>query len=134
MNSIPTIFVVDDDPAVRDSLQWLLESAGHQVVAYSSAEGFIDALEQNDCDCDCHFDFFECACLVLDLQMLGMDGLELQRFLASRCPCLPVIFISGHADERQIEQAMSAGAVVFLTKPFNDEQLLEHIRQALQPR
>jgi len=131
MNSSPTICVVDDDPAVRHSLQWLLESAGHQVVAYSSAERFIDALEQNGCGC--HFDFSGCACLVLDLQMPGMDGLELQRSLACRCPCLPVIFISGHADERQIEQAMAAGAAAFLTKPFNDELLLEHIRQALQP-
>ncbi len=131
MNSTPIIFVVDDDPAVRHSLQWLLESAGHQVAAYSSAKGFIDVLEQNDCSC--HFDSPGRACLVLDLQMPGIGGLELQHFLAHRSPCLPVIFISGHADERQIEQAMSAGAVAFLTKPFNDELLLDNIRQALQP-
>ncbi len=130
MNSSPIICVVDDDPAVRHSLQWLLESAGHQVVTYSSAEGFIDALEQNGCGC--RFDFSGCACLVLDLQMPGMNGLELQYYLVRRCPCLPVIFISGHADERQVEQAMSAGATAFLTKPFNDELLLAHIRQVLQ--
>ncbi len=130
MNIDSTIFVVDDDLAVRHSLQWLLESAGHQVAAYSSANGFLAAIEQNSCDC--RFDLSECACLVLDLQMPGMDGLELQSSLAQRCPCLPVIFISGHADERQVEQAMSAGAVAFITKPFKDELLLEHIQQALQ--
>jgi len=126
----PTVFVVDDDPAVCDSMRWLLESAGHRVKTCNSAEGFLDILDKNGCDC-CS-DVRGCACLVLDLQMPGIDGLALQRYLARRCSCLPLIFVSGHANEQQIEQAMAAGAVAFLTKPFKDELLLMHIQQALQ--
>ncbi len=99
------IFVVDDDASGRDSVQWLLESHSHQVMAYSSAEDFIKALEKNISDC-CFAEPAN-ACLVLDLQMPGMNGLALQQLLCQRCPCLPVIFVSGHANEQQIAQAMA---------------------------
>lgn len=130
MSNTSVVFIVDDDPAVRHSLQWLLESAGYRVAAYSSAEGFIAALEQNGCNCRCGEP--ACGCLVVDLQMPGMNGLELQRSLAQHCPSLPLIFVSGHANEQQIKQAMAAGAAAFITKPFNDEQLLKQIQLALQ--
>jgi len=125
-----TIFVIDDDLSVCDSVQWLLESHGHQVVTYRSAEQFLEGLEQGACVC-C-FDQPVNACLVLDLQMPGMNGLELQCCLNQNCPRLPVIFISGQANEQQVEQAMAAGAIAFLSKPFNDELLLAHIQHALQ--
>lgn len=130
MGSGHTIFVIDDDSSVRDSVQWLLESDGHRVESCRSAEQFLDLLEKKGCDC-C-FSEPTSACLVLDLQMPGMNGLALQNFLTQHCPCLPVIFISGHANEQQIEQAMAAGAVAFLGKPFNDELLLECIQKVLE--
>lgn len=123
------IFVVDDDASGRDSVQWLLESHSHQVMSYSSAEEFIKGLDENVGNC-CFAEPAN-ACLVLDLKMPGMDGLTLQQLLRKRCPCLPVIFVSGHANEQQIAQAMMEGAVAFLDKPFNDEVLLTHIQRAL---
>ncbi len=129
MNNKSAVFVVDDDPEVRKSLLWLLESDGLRVMSYSSADEFIEGLTQNICDC-C-FEEPANACLVLDLKMPGMGGLELQHFLAQHCPCLPVIIVSGQANDHQIEQAMTAGAIAFIKKPFIDGLLLENIQKIL---
>jgi len=115
-----TVFVVDDDPAVRDSVSWVLQSAGYRVKAFASAESFLETYHG------------EPGCLVLDLAMPGgMSGLELQTQL-SRCEDeLPVIFISAHGTIPIAVTAMRRGAVDFLMKPFNNHALLDRVEQAL---
>jgi FixJ family two-component response regulator len=115
------VFVVDDDISVRESLELLIASAGWQPELFSSAQEFLDrsrALVPN--------------CLVLDLSLPGLNGLELQMRIAGDRPDMPIIFITGHGNVPVTVQAMKAGAVEFLTKPFNDEVLLNAIRQALE--
>jgi two-component system response regulator FixJ len=113
------VFVVDDDEDVRDSLRALLESAGWQVEDFASAADLLgyDRLDTG-------------RCLVTDVRMPGMDGLELQAALAARQLGLPVIVVTGHADVPLAVQAMKAGAVDFLEKPFDDEQLLSSVARA----
>jgi FixJ family two-component response regulator len=114
------VFVVDDDPSVRRALSRLLKSAGLRAEAFASAEAFlVQALPDVP------------ACVVLDVRMPGLDGLELQRTLAERDARLPIVFITGHGDIPMTVQAMKAGAVDFLPKPFNDQALLSAVRQAL---
>ena len=112
--------LVDDDEALRDSLRWLLESAGHVVVAHASAEAFLSAyrLEQP-------------GCLLLDIRMSGMSGLELQDELIRRGIAIPIIFITGHGDVPTAVSAVKKGAVEFLEKPFNDQVLLGPVNTAL---
>ena len=117
----PTVFVVDDDPSVLKGLSRLLRSAGWQEVTYDSPDAF---LRQYDRDAP--------GCLVLDVAMPGVDGLELQRRLVDAgCP-LPIVFITGHADIPTSVRAMRAGALNFLSKPVNDDDLLAAVREAVE--
>lgn len=120
MNSQTNVFVVDDDAAVRDALTMLLEASGHNVSSFSSAGDFIDA-----CTPDIP------GCIILDLNMPGMDGLMLQEELARRGIQLPVIFLSGHGTIPVTVRTIRAGAMDFLTKPVDGAVLLARVRQAL---
>jgi len=114
------VAVIDDDESYRDAIQRLLKSAGLPVRSFSSAEAFLKSGQQ-----------YETGCLIADIRMPGMSGLELQTKLNSdRCP-IPTIFITAHGDEKIRMQAMRGGAVKFLTKPFESEALLESVRTAL---
>jgi two-component system response regulator FixJ len=119
----PTVFVVDDDEDVRDSLRALLESADWPVEDFPSAADFLNRA-----------DSARGGCLVTDVRMPGMDGLGLQAALAGRGAGLPVIVVTGHGDVPLAVQAMKAGAVDFLEKPFDDEQLLASVARAVALR
>jgi FixJ family two-component response regulator len=121
MTDDPTIFVVDDDQAVRDSLRWLLESLRLKVETYGSAMEFLASEAAN-----------RPGCLVLDIRMPEVSGLQLQEILAARRVHLPVIMITGHGDVSMAVRAMKAGALDFIEKPFNDELLLERIQRGLE--
>jgi FixJ family two-component response regulator len=116
----PLVCVVDDDSLIRDSTVRLIRSFGFRVETFASAEEFenSDYLE-------------ETACLILDVRMPGMDGLELQHRLSEAGERIPIIFITAHADHEQERRAMEAGAVGFLYKPFSQESLLQAVRSAL---
>jgi len=115
-----TVFVVDDDAAMRDSLRWLLQSIGLAVETYASAEEFLG-----------RYDADQPGCLVLDVRMPGMSGLTLQETLVARGITLPVIVITGYGEVPTAVRALKAGALDFIEKPFNDDVLLERVRQAL---
>jgi len=117
----PTIFVVDDDQAMRNSLKWLIESIGMRVKTYGSADEFLS-------------EYFpgRAGCLLLDIRMPGMSGLDLQAHLAREDSRLPVIMITGHGDVAMAVKAMKSRAVDFIEKPFHDEDLLTSIRNALE--
>jgi FixJ family two-component response regulator len=115
------VYVVDDDPSLRGAIDSLLRSVGWRVQTFVSARDFLDSKPQ-----DRH------ACLVLDVALPGLSGLDLQSELIKNKIQVPVIFITGHADVPTSVRAMKAGAVEFLTKPFDDEDLLEAIRQAIE--
>jgi FixJ family two-component response regulator len=108
-----TVYVVDDDEAVRDSLQWLLEGKDYRVRCFESAEAFLS-----------RFDAREVACLLADIRMGGMTGLELQDRLLERKSPLPIVFITGHGDVPMAVDAMKKGAVDFIQKPFKEDELL----------
>jgi len=118
-NATPVVFVVDDDVSVRESLEALIATAGWRTKAFASALDFLD---------DCHDT--SPRCLVLDVSLPGLSGLDLQQKLGSRRD-MPIIFITGHGDIPMSVQAMKAGAVEFLTKPFSDEVLLAAIGRAI---
>jgi len=120
MSGDPTIFVVDDDETLRGSLRWLLESLRHNVQTYASAREFLSS-----------YDPVQPGCLVLDIRMPEISGLQLQEILTKRGICIPVIMITGHADIAMAVRAMKAGAIDFIEKPFNDQELLERVQQAL---
>jgi len=115
------VFVVDDDFYVRESLVTLLQDEGWQPETFASAQEFLDRPRT-----------FTPSCLVLDISLPGLNGLELQKRVAIERPDMPIIFITGHGDIPMSVGAMKAGAIEFLTKPFNDEVLLVAIRQALE--
>jgi FixJ family two-component response regulator len=117
----PTVFIVDDDASVRKALTRLIKSAGYETQAFISAREFIDT----------HVNASDPACLVLDVRMPGLTGLDLQSELQKRNFILPIIFITGHGDVPMSVKAMKAGAVDFLPKPVNDADLLGAIAQAL---
>ena len=123
MSLIPkkgTVYVVDDDEAVRDSLQWLLEGKGYRVRCFESAESFLS-----------RYDAREVACLIVDIRMAGMTGLELQnRLIEARSP-LPIVFITGHGDVPMAVDTMKKGAMDFIQKPFNEEQLVGLVERML---
>jgi RNA polymerase sigma factor (sigma-70 family) len=121
MSREETVFVVDDDQAMRSSLQWLIESMGMHVETFESAQAFLDAYYPG-----------RAGCLLLDVRMPGMSGLELQAYLARREHRIPVIIITGHGDVSMAVKAMKNGAVDFIEKPFDDEALIVSIRNALQ--
>ena len=115
------VAIVDDDDLMRTALQGLLKSAGLLAQSYASAEEFLRSGHQHDT-----------ACLITDIRMPGMSGLELQAHLnADQCR-IPTIFITAHGDAKMRMQAMRAGAVEFMAKPFDDEALLESVRAALE--
>jgi FixJ family two-component response regulator len=115
------VAIVDDDDSMRSALQGMLESAELPAQSFTSAEEFLKSGQQH-----------QSACLIADIRMPGMSGLELQAQLnAERCR-VPIIFITAHGDERMRMQALRAGAVEFMAKPFNDEALLESVRAALE--
>jgi FixJ family two-component response regulator len=120
MASEPTVFIVDDDKAVRRFLRGLIESVGLRVEAYASAQEFLDAYELG-----------RLGCVVLDVRMPGISGLELQRKLTDRAIDLPVIILTGHGNVQVAVHAMKAGAADFIEKPFNNELLLDRVQQAV---
>jgi FixJ family two-component response regulator len=115
------VFVVDDDISVRESLELLIQSEGWRPETFSSAQDFL-ARSRTPAP----------SCLLLDISMPGLNGLELQKRVAAEHPDVPIIFITGHGDVPKTVQAMKAGAVEFLTKPFKDDVLLSAVRQALE--
>ena len=115
------VYVVDDDALVREALSNLLESSGLRVECFSSAQLFLEARRQDTP-----------ACLVLDVGLPGLSGLELQDRLAVADTAMPIIFITGKGDIRMSVRAMRAGAITFLTKPFGTDELLEAIRQGVE--
>jgi FixJ family two-component response regulator len=117
----PIIYVIDDDPSVRKALSRLIHSAGYEVKALVSAEDFLQQKTTT-----------RPGCLILDLQMPGLNGLELQQALVKSNRRIPIVFVTGHADIPDSVKAMKAGAVDFLPKPFNDQVLLEAIHHALE--
>ena len=120
MNSQTSVFVVDDDQAMRNSLKWLIESVGMKVETFASADEFIRNYYPG-----------RAGCLLLDVRMPGMSGLELQEHFLEHQINIPIIIITGHGDVPMAVRAMKSGAVDFIEKPFNDELLLESIRNAL---
>jgi FixJ family two-component response regulator len=120
-DSQPIVFVVDDDISVRESLELLIQNAGWQPETFASAQDFLARSPALDP-----------SCLVLDIRLPGLNGLELQERIAVDRRGMPIIFITGHGDVPMTVQAMKAGAVEFLTKPFSDEVLLSAIQQALE--
>ena len=120
MSTEPTVFVVDDDEAVRLAIQMLLKSVGLQAMSYASAVDFLDAYNPS-----------QSGCLVLDLRMPGMSGLALQETLATRRIEIPIIFVTGHGDVPTAVRAVKANAFDFVEKPFNDQYLLDRIHAAI---
>ena len=120
MESEVIVYIVDDDPAIRHSVTQLLESVGLHVEAFGSASEFLD-----------RYDPDRCACLVLDLRLPGMSGLELQKTLRERSLPIPVIFLTGFGDVPMAVQAMRAGAIDVIEKPFRHQALLDRIQEAM---
>jgi FixJ family two-component response regulator len=120
-DSRPFVFVVDDDVSVRESLELLIRYEGWQPEIFASADEFLSRPRP-----------LVPSCLILDLSLPGLSGLDLQKRIASERTDMPIIFITGHGDIPSTVQAMKAGAVEFLTKPFTDDALLNAIRQALE--
>jgi FixJ family two-component response regulator len=119
--NVPTVYIVDDDNSVREALASLVRSIDLRVESFASAKDF---LRQKRADGP--------ACLVLDVRLPGLSGLELQRELTDGGNLIPIIFITGHGDIPMTVRAMKAGAVEFLTKPFRDQDLLDAIQQAIE--
>ncbi len=115
-----TIYIVDDDEAVRDSLRWLLEANGYRVKSFSGAEEFLHAYDPD-----------QVGVLIVDVRMPGMSGLELQEVLLARQAPLPIVFITGHGDVPMAVSTMKKGAVDFLEKPFNEAELRDIVARML---
>ena len=116
----PTVFIVDDDPAIRFAMQALMDSVNVPHEIYGSGDEFLEKVDDH-----------RPGCLVLDIRMPGLGGLELQQELLDRGSTLPIIFITGHGDVPMAVEAMQKGAVDFIQKPFRDQDLLDRIREAL---
>jgi len=114
------VAIVDDDELIRDALHGLMRTAGFRALAFASGEEFLNSGELE-----------RTACLIADIRMPGMSGLELQAKLNADACRIPIVFITAHGDEKMRMQAMRAGAVEFLAKPFDDEALLDSVRAAL---
>ena len=121
LSGTPIVFVVDDDVSVRESLELLIRNEGWQPETFASAQEFLDRPRA-----------LVPSCLLLDISLPGLNGLELQKCVAVERADMPIIFITGYGDVPKTVQAMKAGAVEFLTKPLNDEVLLSVVRQALE--
>lgn len=116
----PTVFIVDDDQAVARSLRWLIESVQLRVETFASAQAFLDGYAAE-----------KPGCLILDVRMPGMSGIELQERLTVQRIRIPIIFITGHGDVQMAVRAVQAGAFDFIEKPFNDQDLLDRIQRAI---
>ena len=123
MTKVPLISIVDDDESVREATKGLIRSLGYMAVTFASAEEFLRSNQVNDT-----------ACLIADVQLLGMSGLELQRALIAQGSRLPIIFITSFPHANARAQALAAGALGYLSKPFIDEELITHLDQALAMR
>ena len=123
MPSSSLISIVDDDDSVRESLSGLIRSVGFRVTVFASAEEFLNSNHLSDTDC-----------LILDVRMPGMNGLDLQRRLAASHMSIPVIFITAHGDEEARVRALNGGAVEYLLKPYSEDALLKGIDKALKPK
>ncbi len=121
MMDAPVVFVVDDDASVRSSLKFLLSTVGLQVESFDSADSFLRKKPSG-----------APSCLVLDVRLPGLSGIDIQRELAARNIRIPIIFLTGHGDISMSVRAMKAGAIEFLTKPFRDQDLLDAVRIALE--
>jgi len=121
MSGAALISIVDDDDSIRNSLYNLIRSLGFGVQSFSSAEAFLNSNQPGDT-----------ACLILDVRMPGMNGLDLQRQLVANNSRIPIIFITSHGDDQARTRALEAGAVAFLYKPFREEALLKAIDSALK--
>jgi two-component system response regulator FixJ len=121
MPANPVVHIVDDDEAVRRSLAFMLSSAGLAVRVYESAGAFLDGLDQ-----------VQCGCLITDIRMPEMTGIELLQRIKGRNPCLPAIVITGHGDVPLAVEAMKAGAIDFIEKPFDEEAILSAVKTALE--
>jgi two-component system, LuxR family, response regulator FixJ len=117
----PVVHIVDDDEAVRRSLAFMLSSAGLAVRVYESARAFLDGLDD-----------VSCGCLITDIRMPEMTGIELLHRIKERAPCLPSIVITGHGDVPLAVEAMKAGAIDFIEKPFDEEAILNAVKAALE--
>lgn len=117
-----TVHVVDDDPGLRRSLRFLLDSVGWAVLLHASAEEFLDVVAIPA----------QPSCLLLDIRMPSMSGLELQQVLRERGIALPILFMTGHADVSMAVQAMKSGAIDFIEKPFNDQKVLDAVAAAIR--
>lgn len=115
------VYIIDDDTSVRNSLRWLIESVQLRVEEFATANDFLDAVQ------DSHT-----GCMILDVRMPGMSGLDLQDVLVQRGIHLPVIIVTGHADVSMAVRAFKAGAFDFIEKPFNDQHLIDRIQQAIE--
>jgi FixJ family two-component response regulator len=120
VNEPKIVAIVDDNESVRNALQGLMKSAGFRALVFASAEGYLESGQQ-----------WQTACLIADIRMPGMSGLELQSKLNEDHHRIPIIFITAHGDEKVRMQALRAGAVEFLNKPFDDEALLGSVQAAL---
>jgi FixJ family two-component response regulator len=120
-SALPLICIVDDDASIADSTRYLVGAFGFRAEAFSSAQEFLSSS---------HFE--ETKCLILDVRMPGMDGLELQRHLANNDQRIPIVFVTAHASDNERRQAMAGGAVDFLLKPFSEDALFAAIQEALQ--
>lgn len=121
MSDRTTIYIVDDDQAMRDSLRWLIESMDMRVVTYASAREFLESYEPT-----------QTGCLILDVRMPEMSGLELQKQLISRGITIPIIFITAHGTVPSAVRALQSGAIDFITKPFDHNTLLGRIEQCIE--
>jgi FixJ family two-component response regulator len=119
----PIISVIDDDPSVRTATARLLRSLGFSVYAFASAQEFLSSPQLS-----------ETSCVIADVQMPGMSGVELQDYLIAHDHCMPIIFITAFPHDRVRERAISAGAICFLSKPFDEARLLECVERALMKR
>ena len=121
MNKSAGVYIIEDDDAVRDSLQMMLESLGRKVWSYISADSFL-----------ADYSVEMAGCIVLDIRMPGMNGMELQRRLNTLNSILPIIFVTGHGDIPMAVKAMQEGAMDFVTKPYREQELLEKIGRAME--
>ncbi len=116
----PVVYIIDDDNAVRESLTWLISSIDFKVCAYASANDFLEQYEQ-----------VQVGCVITDIRMPGLSGLDLQKELTGRGIDIPIILITGHGDVQTAVRAMKAGAFDFIEKPFNDQLLLDIVNRAV---
>jgi FixJ family two-component response regulator len=117
----PMISIIDDDPCIREAMEGLVRSLGYGACSFASAEDYLQSDRINDT-----------SCVITDVQMPGLSGVELQSLLVARGNCTPMIFITAFPEEKVRRRALEAGAIGFLSKPFDDEQLIEHLQTALR--